>query len=170
MRNNPGLFFLAGLLLVCALLFTTNAWADEGVAENIWTRDTLTGDWRGLRSDLSKHGIDVGLRLSAYGQRVTTGGRNVNSESGGTLEIWQREFRSLRMPYFYNLRTDPYEFAHTTSNTYWDWFIDHAFILYPMGEVIGPFLHSFEEYPPVQKPGSFTVGDAFEAIQAVPQQ
>jgi len=88
----------------------------------------------------------------------------------GLLAIWQHEFRGLRMPYFFNLRTDPYEFAHTTSNTYWDWFIDHAFILYPMGSVVGPFLKTFDEFPPVQKPASFTVGDAFKTIQAVPNQ
>ncbi|MBT8368403.1 MAG: arylsulfatase [Deltaproteobacteria bacterium] len=91
-------------------------------------------------------------------------------DQAGTLEIWQRKFRGLRMPYMFNLRTDPYEFATITSNTYWDWVIDHAWILYPMGDVIGPFLKSFEEYPPVQKPGSFTVGDAFKSLQAVPQQ
>ena len=88
----------------------------------------------------------------------------------GTMEIWQRKFRGLRMPYLYNLRTDPYEFARTTSNTYWDWYIDRAWVLYPMGDVIAPFLKSLEEYPPSQKPGSFTVGDAFKQIQAVPQQ
>jgi arylsulfatase len=88
----------------------------------------------------------------------------------GTMEIWQRKFRGLRMPYIYNLRTDPYEFARITSNTYWDWYIDHAWILYPMGDVIGPFLNSFQEFPPSQKPGSFTVGDAFKTIKAVSTQ
>jgi hypothetical protein len=48
--------------------------------------------------------------------------------------------------------------------------IDHAWIMYPLGEAIGPFLNSFEEFPPVQKPGSFTVGQAFKELQAVPQQ
>ena len=91
-------------------------------------------------------------------------------DQAGTLEIWQREFRGLRMPYFYNLRTDPYEFAHTTSNTYWDWFIDHAFLLYPMSAVVGPFIQSFEEFPPIQKAASFTLGDAFKTMQAVPNQ
>ena len=88
----------------------------------------------------------------------------------GTLEIWQRKFRGLRLPYIYNLRTDPYEFARVTSNTYWDWVFDHAWIIYPMGDVVGPFLKSFDEFPPVQKPGSFTVGDAFDQLKAVPNQ
>jgi len=91
-------------------------------------------------------------------------------DQAGTLEIWQRDFRGLRLPYLYNLRTDPYEFARITSNTYWDWFLDHVFVLYPIGDVIGPFLKSFEEYPPAQKPGSFTIGDAFEAIKKAPTQ
>ena len=91
-------------------------------------------------------------------------------DQAGTMEIWQRKFRGLRMPYIYNLRTDPYEFARITSNTYWDWYIDHAWIIYPMGDVIGPFLKSFEEYPPAQKPGSFTVDDAFKTLKAVPTQ
>jgi len=91
-------------------------------------------------------------------------------DQAGTLKIWQRDFRGLRMPYFYNLRTDPYEFSRITSNTYWDWYIDHAWILYPMADVISPFLKSFQEFPPIQKPGSFTIGDAFKTIQAVPNQ
>ena len=70
----------------------------------------------------------------------------------------------------YNLRTDPYEYATITSNTYWDWVINHAFILYPMVDVVGPFLKSFDEFPPAQKPGSFTVGQAFKTLQAVRTQ
>ena len=87
-------------------------------------------------------------------------------DTRGTLELWQTEFRGLRVPYIFNLRTDPFEFAETTSNTYWDWLFQHAFLLYPMGDLIGPFLASFKEFPPSQTPGSFTVGDAFETIQA----
>jgi len=88
----------------------------------------------------------------------------------GTLEIWQREFRNLRLPYMYNLRTDPYEYATITSNTYWDWLFDHSWILYPMPDVVGPMLESFKEFPPIQKPASFTVGQALKSIQAVPGQ
>lgn len=91
-------------------------------------------------------------------------------DSPGTLEVWQREFRGLRMPLLFNLRTDPYEMAPIISNTYWDWMLDHAFVIYPLGDVIAPFLQSLQDFPPSQKPGSFTVGDAFEAITAVPQQ
>ncbi len=72
---------LSVLWLFCTASVVGNAWA-----EDIWTRDKLTGDWGGLRSDLSKKGIDIGLRLSQYGQRVASGGREVNGEYGGTMD------------------------------------------------------------------------------------
>jgi porin len=56
------------------------------VNESIWTRDKLTGDWWGARTDLSDHGIDIDLRLSQYYQGVTSGGVDTNSEYGGTMD------------------------------------------------------------------------------------
>ena len=54
--------------------------------ESIWTRKQLTGDWGGLRTDLSKHGIDIDLKLSQYWQGVTSGGRDENDEYGGVMD------------------------------------------------------------------------------------
>ncbi len=82
----------------------------------------------------------------------------------GTMEIWQREFRNLRMPLFINLRTDPFERAPITSNTYWDWYIDHAFLIYPLTDLLADFLKTFKEYPPAQTPGSFTIGGVKKAL------
>jgi arylsulfatase len=64
----------------------------------------------------------------------------------------------------YNLRTDPYERASITSNTYWDWTIDHAFLLVPAQQYVGDFLATFEEYPPRQKAASFTIDDVLEKL------
>ena len=47
----------------------------------------------------------------------------------GTLQIWFEPFTALRAPKLFNLRTDPFERADVTSNTYWDWFMDHIFLL-----------------------------------------
>lgn len=58
----------------------------DPVSESIWTRDQLTGEWGGLRTDLTKHGIDIDLRLSQYWQGVTDGGREENDEYGGTMD------------------------------------------------------------------------------------
>jgi arylsulfatase len=86
-------------------------------------------------------------------------------DQAGTLEIWQRKFRGLRMPYIFNLRTDPFEQATITSNTYWDWYIDHAWVMYPLGNVLGGYLKTYKEYPPRMKAGSWDVSKALEAVQ-----
>jgi porin len=54
--------------------------------DDLGSREKLTGDWGGVRSDLSKHGIDVGLRLSQYGQWVTSGAVKEEGEYGGAMD------------------------------------------------------------------------------------
>ena len=78
-------------------------------------------------------------------------------DAPGTLDVWQREFRPLRVPLFINLRTDPYERAPVTANTYWDWVLDHAFLALPAQQKVAEFLSTFKQYPPRQKAASFTV-------------
>ena len=41
----------------------------------------------------------------------------------GRSELWAEPFVPLRVPKLFNLRTDPFERADVTSNTYWDWYI-----------------------------------------------
>jgi len=81
-----------------------------------------------------------------------------------TLRAWAEPWTELRIPLLYNLRRDPYERATITSNTYWDWYLDHVFLLLPAAAYVGEFLDTFKEYPPRQKPGSFTIGDAKDKI------
>jgi arylsulfatase len=75
----------------------------------------------------------------------------------GTLKIWQEPFTPLRVPYFFNLRTDPYERANITSNTYYDWMIDHVYLLYAGQAIVARFMDTFVEFPPRMKPASFSV-------------
>ena len=82
----------------------------------------------------------------------------------GTLEVWQKEFEHPRAPYIFNLRTDPFERAQITSNTYYDWMLDHAFLLVPAQAVVGEFLATFKDFPPRQKAGSFTISQALEKL------
>ncbi|NVO55339.1 arylsulfatase [Rhodobacteraceae bacterium B1Z28] len=81
-----------------------------------------------------------------------------------TLRAWAEPWTELRIPLLFNLRRDPYERANVTSNTYWDWYIDRVYLLLPAAEYVGQFLDTFEEFPPRQKPGSFTIGDAKDKI------
>jgi len=82
----------------------------------------------------------------------------------GTLEVWQKEFEHPRVPYIYNLRTDPFERATITSNTYYDWLLDHAFMLVPAQALVGQFLATFKDYPPRQKAASFTIQQILEKM------
>ncbi|CAN5117006.1 arylsulfatase [soil metagenome] len=84
----------------------------------------------------------------------------------GTLRLWQEPLVPLRFPKLFNLRTDPYERADITSNTYWDWVMDHAFIFVPAQTVVGDFLKSFVEFPPRQKAASFTIDQVMEKLQS----
>lgn len=81
-----------------------------------------------------------------------------------TLRAWAEPWTELRIPLLFNLRRDPYERANITSNTYWDWYLNHVFLLLPAAVYVGEFLETFEEFPPRQKPGSFTIGDAKDKI------
>ncbi|WP_201750066.1 arylsulfatase [Tautonia marina] len=83
----------------------------------------------------------------------------------GTLQIWAEPFVSLRVPKIFNLRTDPYERADITSNTYYDWLIDRVFLLVPAQDYVGNFLKTFIEYPPRQKAASFNLDEVMRKLQ-----
>jgi arylsulfatase A-like enzyme len=84
----------------------------------------------------------------------------------GTLQVWAEPFTPLRFPKLFNLRADPYERADITSNTYWDYVIDHAFLFVPAQGFVGRFLATFKEFPPRQKAASFTIDQVMESLQA----
>jgi len=83
----------------------------------------------------------------------------------GTLRIWAEPFVSLRIPKIFNLRTDPYERADITSNTYYDWLLDHAFQLVPAQAFVGKFIQTFKDYPQRQKAASFNMDEVFAKMK-----
>jgi arylsulfatase len=83
----------------------------------------------------------------------------------GTLRLWADPFVTLRVPKIFNLRTDPYERADITSNTYYDWLMDHVFLLVPAQAYIGQFLMSFKEYPQRQKAAAFNLDEVMKKMQ-----
>lgn len=82
----------------------------------------------------------------------------------GTLLVWANPFTPLRVPLIFNLRRDPYERAQITSNTYYDWLIDRAYLLVPAQAYIGKFMETFVEYPPRQKAASFSLEKVMENL------
>ncbi len=78
----------------------------------------------------------------------------------GTMGVWAEPFVRLRLPKIFNLRTDPYEFADITSNTYWDWVVQNAHFVFAAQAAAAKFAETFKDFPPVQKPNTFTIDDA----------
>ena len=88
----------------------------------------------------------------------------MEQKTEGTLRVWMDPFVPLRVPLIFNLRRDPYERAEVTSNTYYDWLIDRAYMLYGAQAIVGNFLQTFKEFPPRQKAASFTVDQAMQKL------
>jgi arylsulfatase A-like enzyme len=85
----------------------------------------------------------------------------------GTLAIWTEPFTHFRGGKMFDLRADPYERADITSNTYYGWVIDHIFLIVPSQTYIVNFIKTFKEFPPRQKPASFGIDQALEALQSM---
>jgi arylsulfatase len=84
----------------------------------------------------------------------------------GTVQIWIEPFTPLRIPKLYNLRTDPYERADITSNTYYDWLMTKGYLALAGQLMVTPFLETFQEFPPRQRAASFTIDQAMEKLEA----
>jgi arylsulfatase len=85
---------------------------------------------------------------------------------GEAFGVWREPFTELRVPLLFNLRRDPFEKAQQNSNTYNDWFLDHAFVIVPIQALAAKFLQSMVEYPPSQKPGSFNLSGIQKKIES----
>jgi arylsulfatase A-like enzyme len=83
----------------------------------------------------------------------------------GTMQIWAEPFTTLRVPKIFNLRIDPYEIADITSNTYYDWLLEHAFIFVPIQSYVGDFIKTFKDYPPRQSAASFNLDEVMKKMQ-----
>lgn len=84
----------------------------------------------------------------------------------GTLDIWLEPYVELRAPKIFNLRTDPFERADQTSNTYFDWMLDHVWLLVPAQAYVAKMLSTLEEFPARQKPASFSVGQVLAKLES----
>jgi len=88
----------------------------------------------------------------------------MEQKATGTFRVWMEPFVPLRVPLIFNLRRDPYERASVTSNTYYDWLLDRAYLLVPAQTYVGRFLQTFKEFPPRQKAASFSLDQVMEQL------
>ena len=83
----------------------------------------------------------------------------------GKLQIWMEPYTELRVPKIFNLRTDPFERADVTSNTYFDWLLEHAWTLIPAQAYVAEMVQSLVEFPPSQTPSSFTITQVMDKLK-----
>jgi arylsulfatase len=82
-----------------------------------------------------------------------------------TLALWTEPFVDLRVPRIGNLRRDPFELALDNSNTYWDWELDHIFLLVMAQAVVADAVQDVIAFPPRQKPSAFNLDRVLEKLQ-----
>jgi arylsulfatase len=90
---------------------------------------------------------------------------NFQENRADKLQIWLEPFVHLRAPYLFNLRRDPFEKALYGSNTYYDWYIDRAFIITPIQQYAIKFLSTFKEFPPSQVPGDWSLDAVYKQME-----
>lgn len=92
---------------------------------------------------------------------------NFLENRGDKLQIWLEPFVHLRAPYLFNLRRDPFEKALQGSNTYYDWYIDRAFVVTPIQQFAIRFLGTFRDFPPSQAPGDWSLDNIQKQVEAM---
>src|SRR6188508_3142199 len=127
--------------------------------------DALAGKSPGPRKEFfyfNDDGSLVGLRYNQW--KIVFAEQRAHG-----LDVWQDPFVPLRFPKLFNLRSDPFETADHESIDYGRWRVDHAFVMVPAQQYVGQFLASFKEFPPSQKPGSFSLDEALQTLQNAPK-
>ena len=83
------------------------------------------------------------------------------------FDTWEEPFVHLRVPKLFNLRSDPFENASVAGDlSYKQWRVDRVFLLVPAAALVTQYMQTLVEYPPRQRPDSFTVGDVMEKLEA----
>jgi arylsulfatase len=107
---------------------------------------------------LSDDGDVLGIRMGDW--KMVLGEQRAHR-----LQCWAEPFVQLRVPKIFNLRRDPFERADENSNTYWDWLLDHAFLIYEMQGLVAREVEEFKLFPPRQKAASFNLDAVLRALQ-----
>ena len=81
----------------------------------------------------------------------------------GTMAVWAEPFTTLRLQKIFNLFQDPFERADITSNTFWDWQLNHVGSMYGIMDEVFRFVETFKEFPPRSFPPSFNPANILES-------
>jgi arylsulfatase len=83
--------------------------------------------------------------------------------------VWSDPFVKLRWPMLIDLRSDPFEKGPQGSIYYSDWAARRMFVLVPAQAYVAKWISSFQEFPPRQKPASFSIDEVMKKLEAGPR-
>ena len=81
------------------------------------------------------------------------------------LDVWQDPMIVLRFPKLFDIKADPFERAQSDAGDYARWRVEHAFALVPAQAYVARHLATYRDYPPRQKPGSFSLDQVLSKLQ-----
>ncbi|GIU50718.1 arylsulfatase [Shewanella sp. KT0246] len=125
------------------------------------------------RKQVIEYNADAQVVAIRYNQADYVGGGKDHStdwkvvygeQRAKTMALWAEPFTWLRLPKIFNLRQDPFERADHNSNNYWSWELDNVFVFYKANELVKQHLATYKDFPPSQRPGSFTMDGASESV------
>jgi arylsulfatase len=82
------------------------------------------------------------------------------------MEIWRVPMTKMRAPVMIDLLSDPYEYAPHNAANWEDFAMRHAFLILPAIEKVGKYLASYREFPPRQKPATFSIDQITDKMKS----
>ena len=80
------------------------------------------------------------------------------------MEVWRYPLVPLRFPKIFNLRSNPFELDRDVLIGLDRWQGERMYVMQPAMGFIQQKLMTFQEFPPVQAPESWTLGDVMNQI------
>ena len=100
--------------------------------------------------------------LDGYGQRDVLAGKGPDKRREFFYWTDDGDLAGLRY-YWRSSWSSPLELAEHEAGAYEKWLIEHLFVLVPQA-IVARRLGTFQEFPPRQKPDSFSIGEAMDML------
>jgi len=127
----------------------------------------LKGEGKGARNEIFYITDDGDLSAFRYNKWKVL----FTQQKSTGMDVWREPLSPTRMPILVDLHADPFEAAVSRGHSYeYDkWAAERMFVFVPAQTIVAEFLGTFKDYPPRQKPSSFSVGDALAQLQTATQ-
>jgi len=92
---------------------------------------------------------------------------NFTAQFSTGISVWRMPLTPLRAPLIIDLKADPFEYAFDGSTVMFDkWMMDRTFLILPAVEKVAQYMATYKEFPPRQRPASFSIDQVMEKVNA----